>query len=265
MSQLLLKPSAKTEGLDNWNEVLKLVQKQISSLELEPETVYVSHQAGTPATSSAVQFASLAKFGDRVRFLVSNEYQSNQTGFVESSSYLRGIQLEQAKKLLDRHDYSGVKALTESYLKDHDTQVLLDAAIQWNFAKFDCFSGELQRLLGEKHQDLVQEVKGRRQHWWWIAYEEVYLSGIRRNQGNVVEAFFHSFRAFEGIFAAWGKHQFGEYFEFIKGVLYLNPAVLDDTEDYFSNKRCKDVSDLKNLKIKFGELKNPAFRGKNKE
>ena len=255
VSQLLLKPTAKTAGLDNWNEVLKLVQRQISSLELEPETVYVSHQAGTPAISSAVQFSSLAKFGDRIRFLVSNEYESDRTGFVESSSYLHGIQVEQAKKLLDRHDYSGIQALIEACMKDDDTRILLKAAIQWNFAKFDEFKNKLQEL---SDQEFAQEVVERSQNWWWVAYEEIYLARIRRNQGNVVEAFFHSFRAFEGIFAAWGKHQFGEYVECIKGIPYLKPLILDDAENYFSSKRCKEVSDLKNLKIKLENLRTKS-------
>ncbi|MBF2029761.1 MAG: hypothetical protein IGS48_23900, partial [Oscillatoriales cyanobacterium C42_A2020_001] len=200
---LLLEPESATEGLDNWNEVLALVQRKIGALTVEPETAYVSHQAGTPAISSAVQFASLAKFGDRVRFLVSNEYRPEQTGFVESSSYLRGIQIEQAKKLLERHDYSGVQALIGFHLKDEDSKVLLNAAIQWNFAKFEEFANEVEKLSSQDLQSLVQTAKDRRKNWWWEAYEAAYLGVVRLKQGNTVEAMFHSFRAVEGLLKTW--------------------------------------------------------------
>jgi hypothetical protein len=65
----------------------------------------VSHQAGTPAISSALQFCSIAKFGDRVQFLVLNrEYEEHEsiskTKLVESSEYIRAIKLEQAKQLI---------------------------------------------------------------------------------------------------------------------------------------------------------------------
>jgi hypothetical protein len=240
---LFLQPTSSSEGLDDWNSVFNLVQCKFSALELPDDvTVYVSHQAGTPAISSAVQFASLAKFGDRVKFLVSNEHNPTLTGFVESSSYLRGIKLQQAKQLLDRHDYSGVQALIKT---DNDTRVLLDAAIQWNFAKFDEFANTVQQ---SSDQELAQEVKERSQHWWWIAYEETYLAIIRKDQGNIVEAFFHSFRAFEGIFAAWGKDEFKEHIEIQKGVPYLSISVLTAPKDYFSQSQCKKSSDLKKLR-----------------
>lgn len=73
---IYLDPKSEEQRLDNWDEVLKLVDHKFSAhfpKELPKDSiVYVSHQAGTTAISSAVQFCSLAKFGDRVRFLVSN-------------------------------------------------------------------------------------------------------------------------------------------------------------------------------------------------
>ena len=242
LTPLVLKPESVDRGLDNWDAVLGLVQRKIGSLDIEPETVYVSHQAGTPATSSAVQFASLAKFGDRVQFLVSNEYDSGRTRTIASSKYLGAIRLQEAKALLDRYDYSGVQSLLKSYLKEGDTQTLLNAAIQWNVAQFSEFTDTLTAL---SDPCLVQAVQKRLQHWWWVAYEEVYLAVIRSNQDNIVEAFFHSFRAFEGIFALWGshrlRHQFEEYFEINDGVSYLNLSVLDTEEEYFSGKEPKSL------------------------
>lgn len=260
---LVLKPQLSEPGLDDWDAVLELVQQEIESLtfETEPQTVYVSHQAGTPAISSAVQFSSLAQFGDRVRFLVSSEQNTKSPEILPSSSYLKGIRKQEAKKLLERHDYSGVKGLLDSDLvdeKDKENKILLEAAIQWNFANFDIkerkkendeqssFVDELQKL---SNQQLFQELEKRREHWWWIAYEEVYLAVIRKDQGNIVEAFFHSFRAFEYIFAVWSSREFGgekDHVEEDKGKFYLKKSVLSDGENYFEKAKFKQNGDPRN-------------------
>ncbi len=262
---LILKAKSKAEGLDNWNSVLDLVKERFGSIQSDSGEVYVSHQAGTPAISSAVQFCSLAKFGDRVRFLVSNEDKPELTGLVESSNYLRGIKREQAKELLENYHYAGVDQLIGTDLKG-ENRTLLDAALQWNIAKFDSPKSEsyennppdtgfLEIL--KNYPRFVSEVaeRTRGENWWWIAYEEAYLSVIRQNQGNIVEAFFHSFRAFEYIFFEWCKQEIDQYIEWIKGVPYLSPLVLDDANNYFSNKRCNDVSDFKKIKFQLEQLK----------
>lgn len=94
--------SSSIPGLDDWNNVLKLVQKEFANFNDIPEgaTIYVSHQASTPAISSAVQFVSLARFSKQVKFLVSNEYKNKPLDPIESSEYLRGIQIQQAKGLI---------------------------------------------------------------------------------------------------------------------------------------------------------------------
>ncbi|NER26162.1 MAG: hypothetical protein F6J89_00425 [Symploca sp. SIO1C4] len=205
LKPLLLQPESSSEGLDDWNSVLTLIQGEFSKLDFPKQsTIYVSHQAGTPAISSAVQFSSLAKFGERVNFLVSNERDSKLTRVLNSSTYLRGIRLQEAKALLERHDYSGVKALLSSSLND-EIKDLLDAAIQWNFAKFDEFAKAVEEA-AEKYakdnewwQTLEEEVQARSNEWWWTAYESAYLGVVRLRQENTVEAMFHSFRAFEGL------------------------------------------------------------------
>ncbi|HHP7245627.1 MAG TPA: hypothetical protein ACFE0H_13175 [Elainellaceae cyanobacterium] len=198
-----LVPVSAGQSLDNWDTVLELVRQQFCSLtvrgektEVAPdEYVYVSHQAGTPAISSAVQFISLAIFGDRVKFLVSNEYNQELTDVLPSSNYLIALKRQQAVKLLEQHDYYAVKDIYSKYLSA-DENILLEAAIQWNFAKFDEFVNELQRL---SEQPLAKEVKNRSQQWWWTAYEAAWLGVVRLNQGNTVEAMFHSFRSLEGL------------------------------------------------------------------
>lgn len=81
---ILLDPTSDDQSLDNWNAVLNLVREKCRNLTIvgkevkvtSRESVYVSHQASTPAVSSAIQFVSLALFSGRVKFLFSNEYNS---------------------------------------------------------------------------------------------------------------------------------------------------------------------------------------------
>src|SRR6476620_978777 len=123
----VLKPQFQSEGLDNWDRALVLVQQAFSSLEIDKNTtVYVSHQAGTPAISSAVQFVSLARFGKQVEFLVSNEYNPSLTKFIEASQYLKGIQVQQAKGLIESGSPGAALKLLESEQAEGriDTQVI---------------------------------------------------------------------------------------------------------------------------------------------
>lgn len=258
-----LVPSSETESLENWNAVLDLVGQKFRDLTIsgQPiqlnlgENVYVSHQAGTPALSSALQFCSLAEFGNFTRFLISYEDKERPSHIVESSSYLRGLKKEQAKRLLMQHEYAVVKDLVVEYLNE-DIQKLLDAAIQWNYSKYDLFLETVESLEGQDFIDIVEKIKKRSQYWWWIAYEELYLAIVRYNQGNVVEAFFHAFRAFEGVFAAWSNYYFNrgeeKHVEMHRGKLNLNKSVLLDPRNYFSsakfNRENNPQNDLAKLK-----------------
>jgi len=210
-----LAPTSAKKGLDNWDYVLDLVDEKLGNLQINGEvvnkesveTAYISHQAGTPAISSAVQFASLAKF-EKVEFLVSNEYDSTLTELVPDSKYLRKLQREKAKQLLARHDYSGVKELLASSLTT-EIKNLLDAAILWNFAKFDNFATAMAKAAAKYSQDnewwrtINEQVEVCSKQWWWTAYESAYLAVVRLKQENTVEAMFHSFRAVEGLLAKW--------------------------------------------------------------
>jgi hypothetical protein len=141
-------------------------------------------------------------------------------------------------------------------LKDQEeTKSLLNAAIQWNVAKFDEFRKELSHH--PKFQSEVEE-RTRKENWWWIAYEEVYLAVIRKDQGNIVEAFFHSFRAFEGIFASWGHKRFSQHIETIKMVPYLSPSILDDSKNVFSSLTGDSKDAVKDIKLKLEQLKEKS-------
>jgi len=113
---LQLSPPVKP-GLDDWDRVLDLVQNEFAKIKLEPDIVYVSHQASTPAISSAVQFESLTLFGQRVKFLISNEQDSDLTRFIDRSSYLKRIRQQEALALLENFDYSGVYQLLQDDLQ----------------------------------------------------------------------------------------------------------------------------------------------------
>lgn len=233
ISSLSISPHSSDQGLDDWDAGLKLVRREIASLDFKPEKVYVSHQAGTPAISSAVQFSSLAKFGQQVEFLVSSEYRPERTRLIDSSEYLSALRLQEAKALLDRYDYSGVQQLlcanrkVDSNLGLEEINCLLTMAIQWNFAKFEDF--------GKARGDLARE---RLNQWWWIGYEAAYLGVVRFEQKNTVEALFHSFRSIEGLISMWAESRY--YPDHINinpknGSLDLKISILDVFEDFLGN------------------------------
>ncbi|MBN3944620.1 hypothetical protein [Nostoc sp. NMS9] len=117
---LYLAPKNDNNGIDNWNETLSLVEEAFCKLDFNPlKPVYVSHQAGTPAISSAIQFVSLGRF-QKVKFLVSNEYfdenyeHQSKSEAIESSNYWRGMQIQKAKQLIIK----GLPAAAKEILTD---------------------------------------------------------------------------------------------------------------------------------------------------
>jgi len=120
---LTLEPEEGAKGIDDWSSMLDLVRDKLSAITLEQdEIIYVSHQASTPAISSAVQFVSLARFGDAVRFLVSNEYSADST-ILLSSSYLEGLKRQQAKALIQEGHPGAALTIVKDLIDD---QSLLD-------------------------------------------------------------------------------------------------------------------------------------------
>ena len=113
-------PHPNHPGVDNWDATLSLVDAKLQELEIDAnQEVYVSHQAGTPAISSAIQFVTLGKF-KKVHFLVSNEYLDenyelkSKSDIVESSRYQRGMQIQKAKQLIVK----GLPAAAKEILTD---------------------------------------------------------------------------------------------------------------------------------------------------
>lgn len=206
---LKLSPAEKP-GLDDWDKVLGLVQNELNTIQLdsEPDTVYVSHQAGTPAISSAVQFMSLARFRENVKFLVSSEY-SQETKTIHNSTYLGAIQRQEAIALLEQYDYVGIRDILGLSKTDSKTdssndkakyiKYLLDAAEQWNYAEFQKF----KNILTKRKLLDIKEFP-----WYQSGYESAYLAWIRLEQGSTVDAMFHSFRAVEGSICKWVEKRY---------------------------------------------------------
>lgn len=99
-------PHQNSPGVDNWDATLSLVESKLQELEIDAnQEIYVTHQAGTPAISSAIQFVTLGKF-KKVQFVVSNEYfdedyqLKSKYDSIQSSRYQRGMQIQKAKQLI---------------------------------------------------------------------------------------------------------------------------------------------------------------------
>ena len=100
---ITLQPSVNNRGLDHWDQVLTLVTEELTKI--QPDDVfYISHQASTPAISSAVQFVSIDYFSN-VKFLIVNRYYEENNiktspEIIPISSYWKQLQIQKAKKLI---------------------------------------------------------------------------------------------------------------------------------------------------------------------
>lgn len=100
---ITLQPSDKDRGLDHWDQVLTLVTEELTKIQ-QDDVFYISHQASTPAISSAVQFVSIGYFSN-VKFLIVNRYYEENNiktspEIIPSSSYWKQLQIQKAKKLI---------------------------------------------------------------------------------------------------------------------------------------------------------------------
>lgn len=213
----VLKPQQGADGLDDWDATLTLVKAELARWEenkwiSKGDRVIVSHQAGTPAISSAVQLTCLIRFGKDVKFLVSSELDPNKTKFLKGSSYFETLQFKKLEDLLARDDYAGVASVVDSLnLEDSVLKVKLDHLLEvaklWNAAKFDEFANRMGLVTSSR----VRE-------WWWKGYEMAYLAVVRMKNGDPTEALFHSVRAIEGLICEWAiaTHGSNIHYSFIK-------------------------------------------------
>lgn len=142
------------KGIDHWDATLSLVEDKLHHLQINADNkVYVSHQAGTPATSSAVQFITVGKF-QQVEFLVSNEYidenyeLKSDYDAIESSRYQRGMQIQKAQQLLKKGLPAAAKEILTGIADDKTIKEINEIADLFNInnslfqgRKFDMQSG----------------------------------------------------------------------------------------------------------------------------
>lgn len=200
-----LEPKTIQKGLDNWDSTLHLVQEKFDEWKIsKSDRVIVSHQAGTPAISSAVQLTALIRFGKKVSFLVGNEFIKDRPNFLPGSSYFRTLQIKEALHLLQEFDYAGVKKVLDKIefsdndeKKKHHVETLLEIADLWNTSRFEEFAQKLDAS----------------QTCWW-AYEAAYLGVVRLRQENIMESFFHSFRAIEGLIKEWALREYYDQIQY---------------------------------------------------
>lgn len=201
IESVFLQPETGHSGLDDWNATLTLVQKKFANFGIdENDKIIVSHQAGTPAISSAVQLTTLIRYGSEVKFLVGSELDSKSTEFIDGSNYFKALQTKKLSDLLERHDYSGMTSIVKD-MKFGSDEVksrllhLLKQANLWNAAEFEKFA-----------EEMGEPASTRSGEWWWSAYESAYLAVVRLKQENTIEAIFHSFRAVEGLLRKWAEN-----------------------------------------------------------
>lgn len=250
------------DAMVRWTKhnVWKLLKAEISDV----EQVLISPKGGVGQFSEALRVTALTLYQDKTLlfcdFTVANE--ENRRGnpspynvpLSNGANYLWELDQQQALALLERHDYEAVSRRLKTYTNKSNLEkpnaglmakieFLLNAGIKWNISDFQGF----QDILGG--QSVV-----RAQQWWWTAYEAAYLATVRLNQGNIVEAFFHSFRAFEGVFAAWGNHEFAGYVDSKKDVPWLSGSIIEHPKNYFFKAKFKKNGepddDLAKLKCK---------------
>ncbi|MGB2924606.1 MAG: hypothetical protein WBB82_04860 [Limnothrix sp.] len=127
--QILKPESPNNFGLSDWDKTLPFLQQVFNHISSqEKEIFYVSHQAGTPAISSAIQFISLNRFGDNTNFLVGNEVTLDSADILESSKYLKYLFIGQAKELLKKGNPAAALQLLNGLvepgvLKDIEKQI----------------------------------------------------------------------------------------------------------------------------------------------
>ncbi len=99
----------------------------------------------------------------------------------------------------------------------------MKAAVQWNLAKFANFRRVLIALEVAEEKDFP---------WYWMGYESAHLAVVRHQQGNIIEALFHSFRAAEGLICNWAEEKYKQY-------IYYNdkeaPQIIEKIQEILPN------------------------------
>lgn len=185
----------------------------------EGTKVILCLKGGIGQSAEASRVTALSRFGEDTYFydfiqdteLNRRGEPSQYTQPFQGTNYLWERKQKESLALLNRSDYAGVWRILLPYWRNsQDDKILkirdlLDAAIGWNRADFQGFAQKIDTL-----------EQSRLQSWWQKAYESAYLGVIRFKQGNTIEAFFHSFRAVEGLITEWVIEQYRPHITYIR-------------------------------------------------
>jgi len=202
--------------------------------------LFLCLKGGVNQSSEAARITAITRFEENVTFFDFEEnIQDNLEGKpspytapFKGVNYLWSRKQAEALSLLERHDYQGVNSILEPYLQDIDNEYIrklrpyLQKAIKWNIADFDTFISGLQQIPSN--------------NWWWKGYESAYLGFVRFKQGNNIEAFFHGFRAIEGLMSELIKEKYGSFVICNKGETpYLKLNICNQNSGFseFKNQR----------------------------
>ncbi|WP_278563385.1 hypothetical protein [Fischerella thermalis] len=176
------------------------------------QPIWLCLKGGVGQASEASRISGLSFYGDRIQFF---EFQQNTpanqagipsdySGSFLGNNYLWDRTQQQALKLLARYDYAGAYDLLQPYFKKSSPSFetianLLKAGIEWNQGKFDRFIS-----LARSSSVAIPKLQDK----LWMAYEQAYLSVVRLEQQNTIEAMLHSHRSVEGILYLWAEKLF---------------------------------------------------------
>lgn len=194
-----------------WKQTWQSIAKKFD----EKTPILLCVKGGVGAFSEAGRVTALSRFGENILFydfkkddeINRQGYASDYTIPLKGTNYLWDRKQQEALSLLKRYDYEAVGRTLQSYWRTSDTnsanrqlilrvKSLIEAATKWNTGNFQEFA-----------EDLGESATTRQQQWWWTAYEAAYLAVVRLEQGNTVEAMFHSFRSLEGLAIKYAENQ----------------------------------------------------------
>ncbi|PHV61573.1 hypothetical protein WEU38_01025 [Cyanobacterium aponinum AL20118] len=190
-------------------------------------------KGGVNQSSEAARITSITRFEEKVIFYDFEENTQNNLAGIPSPytkpfigvNYLWSRKKAEALSLLKRHDYEGVNSILKPYYQDGNNEYIrklklyLGKAIKWNITDFDTFIKDLQQIPND--------------NWWWKGYESAYLGFVRFKQGNNIEAFFHAFRAIEGLMSELINFKYKNYVIFPRGETpYLKSSICDKNSPF---------------------------------
>jgi len=199
-------------------------------------------KGGVNQSSEAARITAITRFEENVIFFdfeedIQDNLKGNPSPYTapfKGVNYLWSRKQAEALRLLDRCDYEGVNSILLPYYQDSNNEdirklkLYLSKAIKWNITDFDTFISGLQQIPNN--------------NWWWKGYESAYLGFVRFKQGNNIEAFFHAFRAIEGLMSELITLKYNDYVIFPKGETpYLSSKICDKNSPFSEFKNERDL------------------------